>query len=67
MFVRLTRKLAEIMEGVDLSAYADGDVFELLDRDADLLIRGGWAEQVQEARVRSNPRWRAVIAADRSS
>ena len=67
MYVRLTCKLAEIMEGVDLSASAEGDVIELADRDATLLIKGGWAQRVDAKRVSSTPAWRSDIAADRHS
>jgi hypothetical protein len=68
MHVRLTVKLAEVVEGVDLSAYVEGDVIELAERDANLLLMGGWAERVpQEERVTHLPNRRAAIAADRSS
>ena len=65
MRVRLTTKLAEVVEGVDLSAHAEGDVIELTDGDAALLIRGGWAERVAaEERITYVP-WRQAVAADR--
>ena len=67
MYVRLTAKLADVMEGVDLSAYAEGDVVDLPDREAELLISGSWAERVpREQRVRSVAPPPAV-AAERSS
>jgi hypothetical protein len=66
MYVRLTVKLAEVVEGVDLSNHNEGDVFELADHDAGLLIRGGWAERIEdEERVNAGPVWRSSIAADR--
>lgn len=65
MYVRLKSKLAEMMEGVDLSAYAEGDVFQLDERDATLLIKGGWAVRVDDERVSVNPARRPAIAADR--
>ena len=56
MRVRLTVKLAKVVEGVDLSAYAEGDVIELTEFDANLLIKGGWAERVlREERLRRAP------------
>ena len=68
MHVRLTVKLAEVVEGVDLSAYAEGDVIELAERDANLLIKGGWAERApQEERVTYAPNARPAVAADHSS
>ena len=44
--VRLTRKFADHLNGVDLSRVRVGDVLELSERDAAMLIREGWAEQV---------------------
>jgi hypothetical protein len=68
MRVRLTVKLAEMVEGVDLSHCAEGDVVELSEDDATLLIRGGWAERVAgEERIACIPRHRRDIAADRTS
>ena len=66
MYVRLTAKLAEVVEGVDLSNHNEGDVFELADQDGALLIRGGWAERIQdEERISTAPAWRSSVAADR--
>ena len=44
--VRITRKLADHLNGLDLSRVRVGDVLELSERDAAMLIREGWAEQV---------------------
>jgi hypothetical protein len=41
--VRLIRKLADTLNGIDLSACEVGDVFALSRREAELLIREGWA------------------------
>ena len=41
--VLLTRKLAEFLDGIDLSRYRPGDLLDLPRRDAELLIREGWA------------------------
>jgi len=43
MKVRLTRKLAECIDGVDLGASRVGDVLELPDLEARLLIAEEWA------------------------
>jgi hypothetical protein len=67
MYVRLTCKLAEIMEGVDLSSHAEGDIIQLSDHDGRLLLMGGWAQCVDDERVRSTPLGRSAIAADRPS
>ena len=41
--VRLIRKLADVINGVDLTRRAPGDVFEIPGREAELLIAEGWA------------------------
>ena len=42
--VRLTRKLAQVIDGVDLKGVAVGDRVELSPHDAGILIAEGWAE-----------------------
>ena len=44
MWIRLTRKLAECLDGIDVSKYKTGDVFELTRAEGELLIAEGWAE-----------------------
>ncbi len=46
MRVRLIRKLAECIDGVDLSRTKTGDLLELSPYDAKLLISERWAEAV---------------------
>ena len=41
--VRLIRKIAESVNGIDLSPYHVGDVFDLHPLEADVLIIEGWA------------------------
>jgi hypothetical protein len=41
--VRLTRKYAEAIDGVDLSRNQVGDLLDLSPRDAQMLIAEGWA------------------------
>jgi hypothetical protein len=43
MWIRLTRKLADYLDGVDVSSRRQGDVFELPTLEAQLLIAEGWA------------------------
>jgi hypothetical protein len=43
MQIRLTRKLADCLDGVDLSHYSVGDVLDLPRHEAHLLIAEGWA------------------------
>ena len=44
--VRLTRKLAESIDGIDLSNRQVGDLILLPSHSARLLIAEGWAEKV---------------------
>jgi hypothetical protein len=45
--IRLTRKFAAFLNGLDLSRLNVGDVVVLPERDAVMLIREGWAERVE--------------------
>ena len=65
MRVRLMVNLAEIVEGIDLSAYSEGDLIELSNEDARLLIAGGWAERVKDQRLSSITESRSAVAADK--
>jgi hypothetical protein len=65
MRVRLTRKLAECVDGVDLSRFRQGDILDLSLREAGLLISEGWAVPhggATETRGRSAPPIREVAA-----
>ena len=46
MRIRLTRKLAIRLNGLDLSGIKVGDIVFLPEPDATMLIREGWAEPV---------------------
>lgn len=48
--VRLTRKYADMIDGVDLAAAHVGDELKLPTHDADMLIAEGWAEPTSERR-----------------
>ena len=50
ILVRLTKKLAECLDDIDLSKYHVGDLLELPDRDAGMLIAEGCAERVEQRR-----------------
>ena len=52
MKVRLTRKLAPFVDGIDLSGHEVGDVFDLPPEDARLVIAEDWA--VPERRMSHN-------------
>lgn len=66
MKVRLTRKLAEQLDGIDVSARNEGDVFDLPRAQAQLLIAEHWAMPIDRAERRrgigpsGNLRQRAV-------
>jgi hypothetical protein len=44
--VRLVRKFAECLNGVDLSTHRVGDCLDLSPKDARMLVAEGWAEPV---------------------
>ena len=44
--IRLTRKFAVCLNGLDLSRVEVGDVLVLSLEDASMLIREGWAERI---------------------
>jgi hypothetical protein len=44
MRIRLTRKLAHALNGLDLRPFKVGDVIDLEDSLACMLLREGWAE-----------------------
>src|SRR5262245_65590624 len=68
MRIQLVRKLADHLDGIDVTAYREGDVFELSVREAELLIAEGWAvpivDGVYEVRGESAPP-ELAMAADR--
>ena len=46
--VKLVKKLALALDGIDLSPYDVGDEFDCSQEEARLLILEGWAQQVDE-------------------
>lgn len=46
--IRLTRKLAAVLNGLDVSSLQVGDVIELPDSAARMMIAERWAEPVSE-------------------
>jgi hypothetical protein len=56
MLVRLTRKYAECLDGVDLSTHHVGQILELPERDAALLIAEGWARPTSQEFARAQTR-----------
>lgn len=51
MRIRLTRKLAECVDGIDLSGYRPGDVLDVPAHHAELLIAERWAVRVARSRL----------------
>jgi len=48
MRIRLVRKFANAINGIDLASVSVGDVVELKNAQAILLIREGWAEPLDD-------------------
>ena len=44
MKIRLTRKFADLINGIDLSKAHTGETLDLSPRDAQILMAEGWAE-----------------------
>ena len=61
--VRLTRKYAEMIDGVDLTDANVGDELKLSPHDAEVLVAEGWAEPAEPNHPRrraDDVRWRAA-------
>jgi hypothetical protein len=52
MRIRLTRKLADFIDGVAISDYAVGDIIDLDPKEARLLLAERWAVSMNDARAR---------------
>jgi hypothetical protein len=66
MLVRLRVKLAEMVNGVDLSHCNEGDVIDVSDQDGTMLIAEKWAERADAAEVTCEPkRVERAVAADK--
>jgi hypothetical protein len=63
MWIRLTRRLAERIDDVDLSHNQVGDLINLSPHDAKILIAEGWATSERPG----DPRASRAEAADRPS
>jgi hypothetical protein len=60
MLIRLTRKLADCLDGIDVSGRHVGDVFDLPTPEAKLLIAECWAERWIERHSSLDPRDEAL-------
>jgi hypothetical protein len=60
MKVRLTRKHAERLDGIDLRGYEPGDLLDLPPKDAGLIVAEAWAvPERRQSQTRTGPRRRA--------
>ena len=66
VLVRLTRKYAEMIDGVNLEHFSVGDRLELTPRDANILIAEGWAVRADDER-RGQTLPQRSLAADSSA
>jgi hypothetical protein len=67
--VRLVRKLADELDGIDVTRWDEGDVIELSRAEARLLIAEGWALPFRGPRDevrRASTSHHTHVAADRS-
>jgi hypothetical protein len=55
MRVRLTKKFADMIDGVDLSRFMVGQTLRLTPAEARLLMAEGWAEPVELGSLRAEP------------
>lgn len=63
MFVRLLHKFAPVLNGLDISKFQVGEVIELSNPMARMLLAEGWAERLPELHTPSEEE----RASDRSS
>jgi hypothetical protein len=64
MLVRLTKKLANVLNGIDLTHCNEGDVIDVPERYAHLLTAERWAESVDQDEVDDCGPVRAVAPAE---
>lgn len=63
--VRLTRILAPVLNGVDLSKFRVGEIIRVPEAVAAMLVREGWAEIVSEGEpVKSDSRFGSIYSSD---
>jgi hypothetical protein len=67
MRVRLTRRFAECVDGIDLSRSRVGDLLDLSPHDAEMLIAEGWAARVASEHTHALDRKPRAYAADGST
>lgn len=55
MLIKLVRKFANVINGIDLTNVGVGDVLDSKARDASMLITEGWAEPAMSVHVSQPP------------
>jgi hypothetical protein len=55
MRIRLTRKLSQRLNGVDISRQSVGDIVDLPRHDAELLLAEGWALPATDNHFEASP------------
>ena len=50
MNVKLTRKLSSLIDGIDLTDHSVGEILDLSDSEARILVAEGWAEHATSQR-----------------
>ena len=66
MKVRLTRKLAQILNGVDVTRVHEGELLELSPRDAGLLLAAEWAVPAESVQTTERAKVVPISQADRA-
>jgi hypothetical protein len=56
MRVKLIRKFANALNGVDLSSVREGDTLDVKPHEAALLVGEGWAELLEEPSPNTKPK-----------
>jgi hypothetical protein len=66
VLVRLTAKLANVVNGLDVTQCEEGDVIDVADRDGQMLVAERWAKPVsREEAIRCPKRPDRAVAADK--
>jgi hypothetical protein len=65
MRVKLVRKFANALNGIDLTKVSVGDIVHVKPHEAAMLIAEGWAEEVASARARASTQ--RILAARQSN
>jgi hypothetical protein len=58
--IRLTRKLAATLNGLDVSDFSVGEVMNVSISDAAMMVAEGWAESLDDRDGQDSPRGRGL-------